>query len=564
MSKERRPRVLAVIPARGGSKEIPRKNLRLLNGRPLIAYQVENAVKSEYVTDVVVSSDNELILDYAASLGVSVRHRPSALAADAVTLDPVVFDAVEFMEDQEGARYDAVVTLQPTSPLLRVETLNRALTTFFEDKTDTLIPVVDATHLYWREREGTVVPDYQERANRQWLPRTYRETGAFLLTRREYIARDSRIGETVAIFPLERAEAADIDTQMDWIAAEAALRRLVIAFVVNGNRQVGLGHLYRTLALADRFVGHQVVFFTTNSDDAALSLIERERYPVRQTAQPSLEEAIERARANLVINDILDTTREYIRGLRKRGLFVVNFEDLGPGADEAHVVINALYEASDPKATHRFGHEYECLADRFLLYPPIGFREPPRTLLLTFGGVDENDLTRRILKLTPKILRASPLERVIAIVGPGYAHATALQETEKTLEESDVEVHRSVENMPALMRKGDMAVTSNGRTVYELAAMGIPTISIAQNERETFHLFSRNAGGVRYLGAAPTVSTRTILEAITDIALNEKVRHAMCNAQLEEAGLLRGGTTRTVNEILTEYWRWRDARDSGR
>lgn len=564
MSEARRPRVLAVIPARGGSREIPRKNLRLLNGRPLLAYQIENALQSQHVTDVVVTSEDSLILDYAAGLGVSVRQRPAALAEDAVTLDPVVFDAVEFMEDRTGKRYDVVVTLQPTSPLLTVKTLDRAFRTFLDDGPGTLIPVVDATHLYWKEREGTVVPDYRERANRQWLPRTYRETGAFLLTRREHVTRNSRMGEEVSVFPVDGAEASDIDTQMDWIAAESAVRRLVIAFVVNGNHEVGLGHLYRTLALADRFVGHGVVFLTTASDDHALALIEGAGYSVRREAETSLGKALEETGVDLVMNDILDTKAEYIQELRERGLFVVNFEDLGRGADEAHLVFNALYEQSHPKPTHRFGHEYECLSDRFLLYHPIEFRQPPRTLLLTFGGVDQNDLTRTILELTPRILKATPLERVIAIVGPGYAHATALQKTEKTLEGYDVEVHPSVENMPALMRRGDLAVTSNGRTVYELAAMGIPTISIAQNDRETTHLFSRDAGGVRYLGAAPAVSSRTILEAITDIAVNEKVRHAMSKAQLEEAGVLRGGTTRTVNEILTGYWRWRDARDSGR
>jgi len=90
--------VLAVIPARGGSKGIPRKNIRLLNGKPLIYYQIKNALESKYINDIVVTSDDEDILDYASNFDVYLRKRPPELAKDDITLDPVVYDAVNYME----------------------------------------------------------------------------------------------------------------------------------------------------------------------------------------------------------------------------------------------------------------------------------------------------------------------------------------------------------------------------------------------------------------------------------------------------------------------------------
>lgn len=103
--------VLAVIPARGGSKGIPRKNVRLMNGKPLIYYAIHNAKNCSSIDDVVVSSDDEEILKIASSYGVENMTRDSELAKDAVTLDPVIYDAVCTMEKKKGIQYDVVITL---------------------------------------------------------------------------------------------------------------------------------------------------------------------------------------------------------------------------------------------------------------------------------------------------------------------------------------------------------------------------------------------------------------------------------------------------------------------
>jgi len=552
--------ILAVIPARGGSKGIPRKNIRLLNGKPLIYYQLKNALKSKYIDDIVVTSDDEDILDYASNYDVYLRKRPSELAKDDVTLDPVIYDAVNYMENMLMKKYDIVVTLQPTSPLLRPETLDEAIRYFIENDLDTLVPVVDATHLYWREVNGKIVPDFKERLNRQYLPKKYKETGAFLISKREFIRENSRFGKKVDIFILDEIEGVDIDTPLDWLIADTLLKRLTILFVVNGNEKIGMGHIYRTITLADRLMGHNILFLTWDSDEKALKLLKDHNYKVISTSKENLLDVISDIKPNIVINDILDTETEYIKKLKKLGCFVVNFEDLGEGADEAHLVFNALYEKTNPKPTHKFGYEYECLNEKFYLYPPIEFRENPETLFICFGGVDQNNLTCRVLSTVPDLIKETTIDKIIVVVGPGYRYKEELDRIIANLE-GNIKVYQNVRNMPKLMKEADIAITSNGRTIYELTAMGIPTISIAQNDRETLHLFARYHPGIRYLGIACTVSDRDIIEAIKEIANNQDLRKKMYLAQIKASKIIRQGIERVINEIMASYWRWRNEKD---
>lgn len=552
-------RILAIIPARGGSKGVRRKNLRLLNGRPLLYYALHTALNSRRITDVVLTSEDEDILTYGAQFGVLTRRRPPALAEDHVPLAPVVRDALDWATREVGD-VSLVVRLQPTCPLLRPETLDRAIEAFLAQDVDTLLAAVDDTHLMWRVQEGRPVPDYAARMNRQQLPRRFRESGAFFITRPEWVLAGDGIGPRVSIVELPADEGLDIDTATDWLVAEALMRKLRIAIVTAANASVGMGHLYRALTLADAFLGHDITFVAVDTDERALALVRESGYAVVQARGDETHPHLAALRPDLIINDMLDTSAEYVRRQRELGAFIANFEDLGSGADEAHLVFNALYENSHPRETHRFGHPYFCLPEHFAYVSPAEFRDPPRAALITFGGVDQNNLTCRVLEVLPQVLKRVPLEAVRVVVGPGYGHdadlAQALASLPRAVAEK-VDVQRSVQNMAKVMRLADVAVTSNGRTVYELAAMGVPTISISQNDRETLHLFSRYNKGVRYLGMASPRTPELVQAALVEILTQPHLRRAMREALLQTD--LRGGLNRVVGEIQSAYWRWKNA-----
>ena len=114
--------ILAIIPARAGSKGVPNKNIRLLGQHPLVYYSIKNALQSKYITDVIISTDSNPVRIIAQQMGAKVHWRDAELAGDEVTLDAVIYDAIP-----TDKQWDYVITMQPTSPTLTVGTLDSAI-----------------------------------------------------------------------------------------------------------------------------------------------------------------------------------------------------------------------------------------------------------------------------------------------------------------------------------------------------------------------------------------------------------------------------------------------------
>ncbi|MGI9592307.1 MAG: cytidylyltransferase domain-containing protein [Myxococcota bacterium] len=280
--------VVAIIPVRGGSVGIPRKNARLLRGKPLLAYGGEAARRSREVSAVVVSTDDAELAEIARRFGAEVLERPDALAGPEVTLDAVIVDAVARLE-AEGRRFETVVTIQATSPLLRPETIDRAVRQRREQADDTVVSVVSEPHLAWgRDADGRLTPLYAARLNRQQLPPRYRETGGVVVCGRAVLAGGSRFGGRVSVVEVAKAEALDIDDHFDWWLVEKSLARRRICFRVVGNREIGLGHAYRALTLADRLIDHDVHFVVTAGHELAAELI-RGRFHALTRVEPERE-----------------------------------------------------------------------------------------------------------------------------------------------------------------------------------------------------------------------------------------------------------------------------------
>ena len=202
-------KIIAVIPARAGSKGIPNKNIRLINGKPLIWYTINNAKKSRKISDIIVTTDSKEIEIIAKQMKVSCKKRNENLAGDDITLDSVVYDACN------NISCDYVVTLQPTSPTLQVQTLDNALQYTIDNNLDTVISVINKPHLSWREEDGKKVPNYTLRLNRQYLPANYLETGAFLISKKNVITKDTRIGDKLDVFEVSEDESIDVDSFFD-------------------------------------------------------------------------------------------------------------------------------------------------------------------------------------------------------------------------------------------------------------------------------------------------------------------------------------------------------------
>ena len=218
--------VLCVIPARGGSKGVPRKNVRLLAGKPLIVWTIEQALEVDGL-DVLVSTDDEEIAQVATAAGARVPWiRPAHLAQDTTPTEPVVRHAIDEVTRDRG-RPEAVMLLQATSPVRLDNTLARALAEFAATGVDSMVGVVEQPPFIWQAgHPPTAAYDVAARPRRQDLTedtRRYRETGSLYITRTEiYEQHDNRLGGQIGLFVMAEDEGVDIDTEFD-IALAAQL-----------------------------------------------------------------------------------------------------------------------------------------------------------------------------------------------------------------------------------------------------------------------------------------------------------------------------------------------------
>jgi CMP-N-acetylneuraminic acid synthetase len=539
--------ILVVIPARGGSKGIPRKNLRSLAGKPLLHYSILTALNSCHNPDVFVSTDDDEIASISEQLGASIIHRDPAKAEDATTLDPVIHDAFIQATAITGKDYKLIVTLQPTSPLLSTSSLDDALSSMVRNPDlDTIISAKDDTHLTWRHDGDSYKPNYDKRVNRQYLPQTYKETGGFLITRTSNITETNRIGNNVALHLLSNGEDIDIDTYEDWNLCEYYLKRKRLLFVVSGYPEIGLGHAYNTLLIANDILNHQIEFLVDTKSQLARDKIAEKNYTVQIQTSDDIADDVIKINPDVVINDRLDTSKEYIQKIKDAGIKTINFEDLGDGARLADLVINAIYPENTVLPKHHFGHEYFILRDEFFLTKKKLPSANVTRVLLTFGGVDPNNLTCRVLKAIQPYCRENDIA-ISVVAGFGYSNYEKLNEFE------GIDVFRNCTNISHHMQSADIIFTSAGRTTYEVASLQVPSIVIAQNPRELTHFFASAEYGFLNLGLGNELQGSDILEAFISLAENQESRIYMADLMAKtDLASGRKRTLKLINDVVEQ------------
>ena len=228
-------KILAIIPARGGSKAVPRKNIRVVGGKPLIAYTIETALAAgDLFHRVIVSTDDPEIAAIAEQYGAEVPfRRPDDLAGDRVPTLPVLQHGVDFVEKQDGVVLDGVFLLQPTAPLRTLADIEAAMQLARREICDSVISVVQvlAVHPILMKRiEGNRLKDYcmpeKEGTRRQdYDPPAYMRNGAIYLTRRDVLMKtDSIWGETICPYVMPPERSVSIDDEMDLRLLELMLQ----------------------------------------------------------------------------------------------------------------------------------------------------------------------------------------------------------------------------------------------------------------------------------------------------------------------------------------------------
>tara|TARA_B100001093_G_C26786193_1_gene996802 strand:- start:409 stop:1116 length:708 start_codon:yes stop_codon:yes gene_type:complete len=231
--------VLAIIPARSGSKGIPNKNIKLLGGRPLIEYTFENCKSCNYIQRTIVTTDSNEIADISLNNGIEVPFlRPKNISNDESTSKSYVLHALEFLKKKENYIPEIILILQPTSPFRQVVDIKQTIDILNENDADSVVSVTEIDKKYNPEWQFNVMMDGSLKffnkdidwnslaSRRQKLASTYTRNGAVYCFKRKCLTKYKNIyGVKVFSYIMPRSRSINLDTLEDWLEAENYLKK---------------------------------------------------------------------------------------------------------------------------------------------------------------------------------------------------------------------------------------------------------------------------------------------------------------------------------------------------
>lgn len=510
-------RIAAIIPAIKKNVAFPDDLIKKLEGKTLVARAIDKAIALAGRKSVFLVTDSEEIRLIGERHGVSVYWDPGLN-----WLDSAMSASLYRFLLHGPANSAYCVLLSPYAPLLDAADIEDAVETLVESGMDMLKPVKEERRQLFDDNGRTLL-QYVFGT----MPETHRlEYRGFSIFRGSLLqgGLNSHPVSMVA-YPVP-SDVIEINSFQDWWICEKLLRRKRIVFRVIGDAQVGMGHIYRALSLAHEISDHQIMFVCDEQSLVAASQLAGSDYWIGVYPQSTILERMIELNPDLVVNDILNTGVEEVRSLQEQGIRVVNFEDMGEGARLADLTINELYdEPRFASGNALWGHEHFFVRDEFNDARPHRFRSKVDNLLLVFGGTDQLNLSQSIYRAVRGLCRKNYVN-IHIVTGPGYEMYEELEREVAAC--SDTTLTRSTGVISSLMERCQIAITSNGRTVYEMAHMNIPAIVIAQHDREKTHAFACPENGFLPVGIYKKDKTESlVLETLARLVMDVDFRQQL-------------------------------------
>lgn len=479
--------LLIVIPAIKKSAVIPDQLIKKLDGITLIQRAINTALEITTNQNILVVTDSEEIALICERNGVCFYKNRKLKFTSENILDSIS----EIVKDRDQQN---ILLYRANTPLVGSELLAEAYTQYLKESQYIFTSVKSEQRKLLR-----VENELLEKVNDK---KYFEELKAFHIFNKNYVQK-----KQFRPFIIDTEKSIEIESYQDWWVCEKVLQRKKIMFNVIGSIEIGMGHIYHSLALAHEITDHEVIFVCEEQYKIAVDKIASMDYKVISTTD--VLNTIQKLKPNMVINDMLNTDENYIKKLKEHNIKVVNFEDLGSGSKYADLVFNELYdEAQLDGENYLWGYKYLALRDEFYEAKPHEMVEDISEILIAFGGTDQNNLT--IITLKAIAQKCYKLNIKINIVcGGAYKFKEELENYLRSLEYKNISLTYASGVISKIMEKTCLAISSNGRTVYELADMNIPSIIISHHEREATHSFASLDKGFINLGVIDeNISTR--------------------------------------------------------
>lgn len=497
--------LLVVIPAIKKNAVIPDQLIKKLNGITLIQRAINTALMLTTSNHIFVITDSEEISLICERNSITYYRKKELLINSDNILDIVSTLTKEYKEEN-------ILLFRANTPLVDGDLLKEAYDIFLKNNSYILTSVKHGNRKLL-EIENTNIINTN-------LINYFEELKAFHIFSRKNIEK-----KVFKPFIIETEKSIEIETYQDWWVCEKVLKRKRIVFNVIGSMEIGMGHIYHSLALAHEISDHEIIFVCDEKYKIAVDKIAAMDYKVITTKNTLT--TILNLKPNLVINDILNTEEFYVRELINNNIKVVNFEDLGKGSKYANIVFNELYDTPQCSGTnYLWGYEYLALRDEFYEASPHLFLNKIKEVLITFGGTDQNNLTLLTLKSILKICEKNNI-LINIVCGNGYIFKKELEKYLSTVVFKKIKLLYECNSISKIMEKTQVSISSNGRTVYELAHMNIPSIIVSHHKRELTHTFSSLEKGFLNVGLINNDTASSIQKAFLKLVDDNDYRELL-------------------------------------
>jgi len=475
-----------LIMARSGNEYLARQNLRLVNDKPLLFYILQTCLKFKN-TDIYVTTDSEEISELSLMYGAKVIKRPKSLTKNSTSLEEIAFHSLSNLSNN-GLTFEKCLILSPQFLLIKQSTLEK----FFENLNNSISTICGYTDNFEKFKK---INDPSKSFNKLHnLDSHVVDVKKIISFKCTQFLQNKKFNSNYYGLKLSKNELFSLSNYHDIGVLETIVKRKKILIRVDGNNEIGLGHVYNMLTILNHFRNDDLLIVMNSKKNMGSDKFKEHLYKLKFFSnQKQLGNIIKKYQPDIIFNDILDTSPKYMKFLKQFTSFIVNFEDLGGGNKHANLVFNPIYYSKKKTNNIFYGSKYAAVRDEFRIWQNLIINKEVKKVLITFGGSDPTNKTQKIIE----ILQNNNLKNIefTILLGIGYSHKKSLNNLILKMRKNNfnLKIIEGSDFLAKFFRETDFAITSNGRTVFELAAMNVPIITIPVNNREKTHSFVKYA-----------------------------------------------------------------------